>query len=65
MRAKTVARVDRLRARIGEGCPACRNRPPVHLLQESDPLPPNDCPACGRRFADEVYVYPGIDPELI
>jgi Zn ribbon nucleic-acid-binding protein len=65
VRAKTLGRVDRLRAAIGSGCPACRDRPTVHLLGEGDPLPETRCRECGRRFADEVHVFLGIDPATI
>jgi Zn ribbon nucleic-acid-binding protein len=65
VRATTVARIDRLRAKIGAGCPACRDRPQVWILGEDDPEPPDQCERCGRRVDGEVYVYVGIDPDVI
>jgi hypothetical protein len=65
VRTKTVTRVDRLREKIGIGCPACCDRPAIHLLGVEDPLPAAFCGACGRRFDDEVLVFLGIDPTTI
>ena len=65
MRAMSAARVDRLRARIGAGCPACRNRPRVRIPGEDGPESPKWCEACGRRVAGEVHVYVGIDPDVV
>jgi transposase-like protein len=65
VRAKTVARIGRLRVAIGIGCPACRDQPLVHLLGEHDRPPATRCASCERRFDDEVSVYLGIDPALV
>lgn len=60
MRATTTARVARLRARCGEGCPACRVWPHVWLMGEGDPEPPGSCPGCGRAWRGLVRVYVGV-----
>lgn len=65
MRAKTAARVERLRARIGEGCPACRAWPLVWIMGEGSPEPPLACASCGRVFDGLVRVYVGVDPDDI
>jgi hypothetical protein len=39
VRAKTGQRVERLRAKLGDGCPACVSWPLVHILGDSDPEP--------------------------
>lgn len=65
MRAKTVARVERLRAVIGEGCPACKGWPLVWILGDDSPEPPMECDSCGRRFEGLVRVYVGVDPNDI
>jgi hypothetical protein len=62
VRAKTASRIARLKAAIGEGCPACKAWPPVWILGEHDPEPPMVCDCCGRQFKGGVRVYiSGID----
>jgi len=61
VKAKTVARIDRLRLAVGVGCPSCHDRTRVHLIGRHDPVPLSSCTRCGRVFDDEVYVYLGID----
>jgi hypothetical protein len=65
MRAKMVTQVERLRAAIGEGCPACRDWPLVHCLSDTEPMPPTSCARCGRRFAGLVRRYVGVDPDAV
>jgi hypothetical protein len=65
VKAKTVTRVDRLRAAIGTGCPACKCWPFVYHLRDTDPTPPTACDRCGRHFAGLVRIYIGVDPDDI
>lgn len=65
VRAKTAGRIRKLRERIGEGCPACRNRPMAVILRRGDPEPPGSCDRCGRVFTGLVRVYLGVDPNDI
>jgi hypothetical protein len=65
VKAKTVGRIQKLRARIGEGCPACKGWPLVWILGDDDPEPPAACSRCGRVFAGLVRVYVGVDPDDI
>ena len=44
-------RISHVRARIPAGCPACRTAPPLVILRDGDPDPPERCPHCGRPYA--------------
>jgi hypothetical protein len=50
-------RLGNVSARLPEGCPTCRTWPPVWLMTNSDPEPPEQCAQCGRRLAGLVRVY--------
>jgi len=65
VKAKTVSRIQRLKAVIGAECPACKDWPHVWILGEHDPPPPMACEACGRRFEGGVRIYIGVDPDAI
>jgi hypothetical protein len=65
VRAKTAGRIKKLRERIGEGCPACKDWPMVVILRDDDPEPPGACDRCGRVFTGLVRVYVGVDPDAI
>lgn len=65
VRATTAGRIQKLRAKIGEGCPACKGWPLVWILGDDSPEPPTECAHCGRRFEGLVRVYVGVDPDDI
>jgi hypothetical protein len=65
VKARTAARVQRLKAKIGEGCPACKDWPHCWILGEDDPEPPMRCERCGRRFAAGMRIDVGVDPNAI
>ena len=52
-RSALERRLSKVCAQVPEGCPACRNPPPIVILDGDTPSPPGSCPECGR-------VYPGI-----
>ena len=49
-RATLNRRIKEIRSRAPEGCFACRNPPPIVILGEDDPEPPESCEQCGRVF---------------
>ena len=63
--AETVSRIERLKAVIGEGCPACKDWPHVWVMGKDDPQPPVACDQCGRRFAGGMRVYIGVDLDAV
>jgi hypothetical protein len=65
VKATTLTRIARLRARIGTGCPMCKRWPLVYFLTDADPTPATTCDRCGRRFAGLVRLYVGADPDAV
>ena len=43
-------RLQQMRARLPEECTACRIPPPIVILHDDEPGPPDACPACGRVY---------------
>jgi hypothetical protein len=62
VKAKTAGRIQKLRAKIGDGCPKCKAWPHVWILGDNSPEPVTECDQCGRVFAGLMRVYVGVDP---
>jgi hypothetical protein len=43
-------RLAGMQVRIPVGCPACRTPPPIVILHNDEPAPPEACPECGRVY---------------
>ena len=49
-------RISQVPERIPTSCPACRNLPPLVILQDEDPDPPMSCSRCGRVITERRII---------